>query len=69
MRAVVSSQGSGPRRRVLAEEDWQRHVTTLEGWREFTNAVTTAPDLLPEVQWAAQTETDRFFYDEYRLDY
>jgi hypothetical protein len=54
---------------MLAEEGWSRHLTTLEGWREFTTAETIPPELLTGQQWAAMPETDQLLYDEFRLDY
>ena len=56
-------------RQMLAEEGWSRHLTTLEGWREFTTAQTVSPQLLTGPQWAAMPETDQLLYDEFRLDY
>lgn len=34
-------------------QDYHRQLTTLEGWREFTTAVTEPPELLPQQQWNA----------------
>jgi hypothetical protein len=61
--------GDSAWRQMLAEQDWHRHLTTLEGWREFTTAETIPPDLLSDQQWAALAEDDQLLYDEYRLDY
>ncbi len=59
----------GGRRQALADSDGHQQLTTLEGWREFTAAVTVAPDLLGETQWEALADADRVGYDEMRLDY
>jgi Bacterial TniB protein len=61
--------GDSSWRQTLAEEDWHRHLTTLEGWRAFTTAETIPPELLSDQQWAALAEDDQLLYDEYRLDY
>ena len=61
--------GSSPWRQRLTEDDKLRHLTTPEGWREFTAAGTSPPELLPDRQWAALGEGDQLLYDEYRLDY
>jgi hypothetical protein len=66
---VVTEQATDPAWRAAAEQDWHRHLTTLEGWREFTTATTVASQLLPQPRWVALTEADRILYDEYRLDY
>ncbi len=57
------------RRHAVAEDDWHRQLTTLEGWREFTTAFVVPPELLPGRQRAALGEADKLLYDEYRLDY
>lgn len=46
-----------------------QHLTTLQGWRQFTATATIAPELLTELEWTALTETARLDYDELRLDY
>jgi len=56
-------------RQRLAQDEWHRHLTTLEGWRAFTTATTVPPELLAEQQWARLAEPDRSGYDEHRLDY
>jgi hypothetical protein len=56
-------------RQRLTEDDWHRHLTTLQGWRQFTTITEDAPDLLSEDQWVALTDADRILYDEHRLDY
>ncbi|MGH8879696.1 MAG: TniB family NTP-binding protein, partial [Stackebrandtia sp.] len=58
-----------PWRQALAEDGGQRHLTTLEGWRQFTTNVTRPPDLLPDRQWRQLGEEDRLVYDEHRLDH
>ncbi|CUU59762.1 DNA transposition protein, AAA+ family ATPase [Parafrankia irregularis] len=59
----------GAWRGALASDDDHRQLTTLPGWRAFTAAAITAPDLLPPARWTALGETERACYDEQRLDY
>jgi hypothetical protein len=56
-------------RQAVDETDTHQHLTTLEGWRHFTTAITNPPDLLPTRQWQALDEPSRSDYDETRLDY
>jgi hypothetical protein len=44
-----------------------RQLTTLRGWREFVADRPAVPDLLPEADWRALGDDDRFSYDEARL--
>lgn len=44
-----------------------RQLTTLRGWRAFAAERPEVPQLLPEQQWRALGEDDRFAYDEARL--
>jgi hypothetical protein len=44
-----------------------RQLTTLKGWRAFAAERPEVPPLLPEQQWWALGEDDRFAYDEARL--
>jgi hypothetical protein len=41
----------------------------VEGWREFTTAETSPPELVPARQREELAEDDQLLYDEYRLDY
>jgi len=66
---VVTTAGAQSWRQMLAEEGWSRHLTTLEGWREFTTAETIPPELLTGQQQAAMPEAGQLLYDEFRLDY
>jgi hypothetical protein len=56
-------------RQTLDETGTHQHLTTLEGWRQFTTSTTSPPDLLPGPQWKALDESSRADYDEMRLDY
>lgn len=40
--------GDSAWRQRLTEDDWLRHLTTLEGWQEFTTAETIPPELLSD---------------------
>lgn len=51
------------------EDEPNRQLTTLEGWRTFTTAEAAPPPLLSPHRWAALPEADRQLYDDYRLDY
>lgn len=66
---AAEAETAGESWQAIAGQDIQRHLTTLEGWRQFTTSTTTIPDPLPEQQWQALTESDRTAYDECRLDY
>jgi len=35
-------------------DDGHRHLTTLEGWRQFTADAPVAPELLPDREWQCQ---------------
>ncbi|HET9974622.1 MAG TPA: ATP-binding protein [Streptosporangiaceae bacterium] len=65
----MTGADAGTWRKALAEDHGSRHLTTLDGWREFTTAEARPPDLPDGPQWEAMTEADRELYDEYRLDY
>ncbi|MFG2042208.1 TniB family NTP-binding protein [Dactylosporangium sp. NPDC048998] len=74
--ANTDTTEGGPRPDEPAEQTWaggqveyHRHLTTLEGWRQFTAAEVAAPALLPAARWKALTDVDRSGYDEHRLDY
>ncbi|WP_432991605.1 hypothetical protein [Dactylosporangium sp. CA-233914] len=74
--ANTDTTEGGPRPDEPAEQTWaggqveyHRHLTTLEGWRQFTAAEVAAPALLPAAKWKALTDVDRAGYDEHRLDY
>jgi hypothetical protein len=56
-------------RHAVAEDDWHRQLTTLEGWREFTTTATVPPELLPGQRWVTLDGPGKLLYDEYRLDY
>ncbi|MFE9328840.1 TniB family NTP-binding protein [Nocardia sp. NPDC052278] len=45
------------------------HLTTLQGWRQFTAATAEAPLLLSLAQREALTDGEREHYDEQRLDH
>ena len=50
--------------------DPHRHLSTLDGWREFTSLAPGQPDLLAEAEYEALGSSDaRAAYDEERLDY
>jgi hypothetical protein len=66
---VVTGADAGTWRKALAEDGWSRHLTTLDGWRQFTTAEARPPDLPDGRQWEFMAEADRELYDEYRLDY
>ncbi len=44
-------------------------LTTLTGWRQFTAAVPSVPDLLPEQDWLALEDGKRAAHDEERLEH
>jgi Bacterial TniB protein len=54
---------------AVTGSDPHRHLTTLEGWRDFIHAVPAPPALLPGGQYAALDEDARRAYDDERLDY
>jgi hypothetical protein len=49
--------------------DPHRHLSTLDGWREFTTASAGRPGLLPGGEHAALGADARAACDEERLDY
>ena len=49
--------------------DPHKHLSTLDGWREFTTLSASAPGLLAEAEYAALGSGARAAYDEERLDY
>jgi len=49
--------------------DPHRHLSTLDGWREFTSTTPGQPPLLPTDQYHALGSEARAAYDEERLDY
>lgn len=56
-------------RGCIAHADRQRHLTTLDGWRQFIAEPDAPCDLLTETARQTLTEADRLRYDEARLDY
>jgi len=52
-----------------ADSDGQRQLTTLAGWRAFTATNPVVPELLDQRRWTSLGESERFAYDELRLDY
>jgi hypothetical protein len=50
-------------------DDYHRHLTTLEGWRQFTTTAHRTPDLLDPARWETLTDAERARYDDARLDY
>src|SRR6266487_4634386 len=58
--------GHGP---AVTGSDPHRHLTTLEGWRDFIHAAPAPPALLPGDHYAALDEDARRAYDDERLDY
>ena len=53
----------------LVGGDPHRHLSTLDGWREFTSTTPGQPSLLAADQYAALGGEARAAYDEERLDY
>jgi hypothetical protein len=53
----------------LAADGYHQHLTTLEGWRQFTITSCEPPDLLPASALEALTGARRAQYDDARLDY
>jgi Bacterial TniB protein len=71
-----AAAGPGPQqdraaswRRVLAEEELHRHLTTLDGWRQFACDAPVPPALLSQSELAGLDPAGRFLCDEDRLDY
>src|SRR5260370_23781578 len=58
--------GHGP---AVTGSDPHRHLTTLEGWRDFIHAAPAPPALVPGDHYAALDEDARRAYDDERLDY
>jgi hypothetical protein len=54
---------------AAAGSDPHRHLTTLEGWRDFIHAVPAPPVLLAGDRYAALDDDARRAYDDERLDY
>lgn len=50
-------------------EDQHRHLTTLDGWRQFTADDPDPPRPLPTPQRDLLPDADRHLYDEIRLDH
>lgn len=67
--STTTSGDSGSPWQHVAADDYHRHLTTLEGWRQFTATAHQAPDLLAPERWEALTDTGRVLYDDARLDY
>jgi hypothetical protein len=51
------------------QEGGHRHLTVLEGWRQFLTHAPSPPVLLTDQARAALGEDDRLSYDDKRLDY
>lgn len=51
------------------DDEQQRQLTTLAGWRQFVNQTPAPPELLPEHDWARLGELERLTYDEDRLNH
>lgn len=51
------------------DDEQQRQLTTLAGWRQFVDQAPAPPDLLPEHAWARLDELERLTYDEDRLNH
>lgn len=45
------------------------HLSTLEGWNQFTTAVLEPPELLAKHQWQTLTGGERELYTDQRVDY
>ncbi|GAA2350238.1 ATP-binding protein [Dactylosporangium salmoneum] len=45
------------------------HLTTLQGWRQFTTAPVALPPAISQQRWSALSEADQARHDEDRLDY
>ena len=63
-RAVTAGHGQ-----AVTGSDPHRHLTTLEGWRDFIHAAPAPPALLASGRYAALDEDARRAYDDERLDY
>jgi hypothetical protein len=66
---VVTGADAESWRQALAEDGWNHHLTTLDGWRKFTAAESRPPELPGALRWAAMPEAEQELFDEYRLDY
>lgn len=62
----AAAAGHGP---AAAGSDPHRHLTTLQGWRDFILAAPAPPALLTGAQYAALDGDARRAYDDERLDY
>jgi hypothetical protein len=51
------------------DEEHQRQLTTLGGWRQFVDHAPAPPELLPEHGWTRLDELERLTYDEDRLNH
>jgi hypothetical protein len=60
--AATAEHGSDARR-------GQHHLTTLQGWRQFTTAPVAPPPAISREEWSALPEADQARHDEDRLDY
>lgn len=45
------------------------HLTTLQGWRQFTTAPVAPPPAISQQVWSVLPEADQARHDEDRLDY
>ena len=61
--------GEGAKAMPEGAGDPYRHLSTLDGWREFTAITPGQPALLAASQYAALGSDARAAYDEERLDY
>jgi hypothetical protein len=64
-----ADSGTDPPWQQLAADDYHRHLTTLDGWRQFTAAAQQPSAQLPQDRWEALAEDERAVYDDARLDY
>jgi hypothetical protein len=51
------------------DDEQQRQLTTLAGWRQFVDQAPTPPRLLPEHDWTQLDQLERWTYDEDRLNH
>jgi Bacterial TniB protein len=64
-----SGTDTDPPWQQMAADDYHRHLTTLDGWRQFTATTHQPPGLLPPERWQALSDGERVLYDDARLDY
>jgi len=64
---IPASRPSGPW--PMAEDAWQRQLSTLEGWRQFTTSIRHPAELVAGQKREDLSDGDRLAYDEHRLDY